>query len=139
MPLRFLLCIAVAGAAWAHDAHGRSNAPTEARRLKNPLSSPAEHLAAAQRLYASQCASCHGPDGRARTATAAQLAQRPTDLSNYLMESMKDGEIFWVVKHGIDSNGQSRMPAFAAALSDHEIWQLVFAVRALRDQQRAVE
>jgi cytochrome c peroxidase len=66
---------------------------------------------------------------------AGKLPNRPTDLSHYLMESMKDGEIFWVVKHGIDQ----RMPSFGPQLTDEAIWQLVLHVRALRVAQRAAE
>lgn len=119
----------------AHDAHGRSNAPPEARRLKNPLSKTESGLQEAQVDYARLCVGCHGEDGRARTSAAAKLAYRPTDLAEYAMESMKDGEIFWVVKHGIDG----RMDAFDKHLDDRRIWQLVFHVRALRDRQHAAE
>jgi mono/diheme cytochrome c family protein len=64
--MRALLLLTLAGAvtAWAHDAHGRSNAPAEARRLKSPFVPTAADLADAEKLYASKCASCHGPDGR---------------------------------------------------------------------------
>ncbi|MCC6536419.1 MAG: di-heme enzyme [Bryobacterales bacterium] len=123
----------LAAPALAHDAHGRSNAPAEARRLKNPV--PAGETTAAQSKYAALCAGCHGEDGRARTKAAGAMAVRPTDLTNYLMESMKDGEIYWVVAHGI---GQS-MPAFAAQLSEREQWEMVHYVRALRTRRRNEE
>ncbi|MCI0364706.1 MAG: c-type cytochrome, partial [Phycisphaerales bacterium] len=119
----------------ANDAHGRSNAPAEARRLKNavPLSDAA--LASAKTQYSTLCATCHGDDGKARTKTAGALPVRPTDFTNYLMESMKDGEIHWVVAHGIEQ----RMPAFAGKLSEQQRWEIVWYVRDLRARQRAVE
>jgi cytochrome c peroxidase len=116
----------------AHDAHGRSNAPAEARRLKNPVSASPTLAKVNYTLY---CANCHGDDGRARTKTAGALPTRPTDLSHYLMESMKDGEIYWVVTHGIGT----AMPAFAARLPETERWQLVHYVRHLREQARQSE
>lgn len=119
----------------AHDAHGRSNAPAEARRLKNPIAPTDATLAAAKTNYASLCASCHGEDGRSRTKVAGALPTRPTDLSNYLMESMKDGEIYWVIAHGIET----RMPAFAGKLTTNEQWALVHYVRQLRDTTRTKE
>ncbi len=121
-------------AAWAHDAHGRSTAPPEALRLTNPLAPGQRDAALAARLYEQHCGGCHGVDGRSMTPLAGKLKVRPTNLANYLMESMKDGEIYWVVTHGIGAS----MPAFHQ-LPDDQRWQLVGHVRALRAQQRAIE
>ncbi|HUA59658.1 MAG TPA: di-heme enzyme [Verrucomicrobiae bacterium] len=122
-------------AAHAHDAHGHSTAPPEARLLKSPLANSDEHAAAAQPAYERLCAGCHGADGKARTAIAGKLPVRPTNLTEYLMESMRDGEIFWVIGNGIAPN----MPAFGAQLNETQRWQLVQYVRRLRARQRAVE
>ena len=123
----------------AHDAHGRSYAPIEARRLKNPIADAAGHLTEGQALYQSSCAGCHGDDGRSRTKLAGSLPVRPTDLSDYMMESMRDGEIFWVVTHGIAPGGMQHMPGFEQALTDTQRWELVLWVRELRRKQKAVE
>lgn len=119
----------------AHDAHGRANAPLEARRLRSALKAGEADLAAGKSTYGANCASCHGEDGKARTAAAGKLPTRPTDLSNYLMESMRDGEIYWVVTQGI---GQS-MPPFEARLDETQRWQVVLYVRELRSRQQRVE
>jgi len=132
--LLVLLCI-TGTVCHAHDAHGRSTAPVEARLLKSPFPVSAEHAAAAQPFYERLCAGCHGADGKARTPIAGRLPVRPTDLAGYLMESMRDGEIFWVVSHGA---GQS-MPSFAGQLDESAGWELVQYVRGLRLHQRAVE
>jgi cytochrome c peroxidase len=128
-----LLCISVA--ARAHDAHGRSTAPPEARLLKSPLAPSDEQAAAGQPLYQGFCARCHAADGKARTAVAAKLLFRPTNLTEYLMESMRDGEIYWVIGSGIPPS----MPSFGAQLSETQRWQIVQYVRTLRDRQRAIE
>jgi cytochrome c peroxidase len=119
----------------AHDAHGRSNAPAEARRLKSPLGTTAENAAAGMAVYQRLCVSCHGADGRARTPLAGKLPLRPTDLSNYLMESMRDGEIYWVIDKGIDKS----MPSFGDQTDANERWQMVQYIRELRQKQRAIE
>jgi cytochrome c peroxidase len=119
----------------AHDAHGRANAPVEARRIHNPLTPSAAYIDAGKALFDASCASCHGADGKARTAVAGRLPRRPTDLSDYLMESMRDGEIYWVIVHGIEAT----MPAFEKALDETQRWQAVLYVRELRNRQRAAE
>ena len=130
-----LLAALLSPAVMGHDAHGRSNAPAEARRLKNPAAVTVESLQSAGGRYQSLCAGCHGADGKARTKAAAAMAVRPTDLTHYLMESMKDGEIYWVVTHGIDK----QMPAFAGQLDENQRWEMVNFVRGLRRRQRAEE
>jgi cytochrome c peroxidase len=67
------------------------------------------------------------------------LPIRPTDLSEYTMESMRDGEIYWVVTHGIAQGGAQHMPAFEQPLSETQRWELVLWVRELRAKQKAVE
>ena len=113
----------------AHDAHGRSTAPPEARRLKSPLSVSAENAAAARPSYEQLCASCHGADGKARTPVAGKLPMRPTDLAGYLMQSMRDGEIYWVIANGIDQH----MPASGRSLMKRNAgkWCSTFASCAL--------
>ena len=130
-----LALLLFATAARAYDLHGRSSAPIEARRLKNPLPTTAEHLESGRRAYESSCAGCHGPDGKARTGMAWSLPVRPADLSHYLMDSMRDGEIYWVVSNG----NEYRMPAFASQYSEERRWELVLYVRDLRRRQHERE
>jgi cytochrome c peroxidase len=132
---RILLMVLMPAGLLAHDAHGRSNAPAEARRLKNPVVRTEAGVGAAKAKYTALCAGCHGEDGRARTKTAGMLPARPTDLSNYLMESMKDGEIYWVVANGIGP----KMPEFSTKLGETERWEMVHYVRRLREEQRTAE
>ncbi len=129
--LLFVLC----SSARAHDAHGHSTAPLEARHVKSPLSHPADHLESGRKLYAASCAICHGEDGKGRTTLARSLPNRPTDLTDYLMESMREGEIHWVIEHGIAGN----MPSFQGALDETQGWEVVAWVRELRVRQRTVE
>jgi cytochrome c peroxidase len=135
MRMLLLTAFLAASSLLAHDAHGRANAPPESRRLKSPLSASTQALKSAQSNYNLHCANCHGDDGKARTKFAGSLPIRPTDFTNYLMESMKDGEIYWVVSNGIDK----RMPGFSATLNETQRWELVLWVRELRDRQRQIE
>ena len=81
--------------------------------------------------YIALCGSGHGPDGRTRTQAAGAMTTRPTGLTNYLMESMKDGDIYWVAADGIEP----RMPAFGAKQSEADRWQMVVVVREPRARQ----
>jgi len=121
--------------AWAHEGHGTAHAPVAAKKLINPLTSSPDQLQAGEALYGKQCASCHGPDGKSNTAVARKQPVRPANLADYQMDSMADGEIYWVVKHGIPPS----MPAIPAATGDSSVWQIQLWVRELRIKQRAFE
>ena len=99
------------------------------------MANPGEHLEPGRKLYHASCAICHGDDGKGRTTLARSLPVRPTDLTEYLMESMREGEIYWVIANGIDRT----MPAFAGSLDETQRWEVVVWVRELRARQKAVE
>ncbi len=90
-------------------------------RGANPLQASEENLDAGIRLYARDCAVCHGAsDGRA-SAIAAGLYQKPPQLARDGVEDDPEGETYWKVDHGIRFTG---MPSFSRSLSTTEIWQL---------------
>jgi len=86
------------------------------------FSSPAAVDAA---LFNSQCAKCHGRDGRARTTRGRQLHTR--DITNAeWQDDVTDERIFNSIKRG-----KGKMPAFKK-FSDAQIDSLVSYVRRLR-------
>lgn len=126
------LAIVFACSIAAHDARGRTSAPVESRRLKNPVQSTEAVLYSALATYTRHCSACHGDDGKARTKRAGAMPSRPTDLTNYFMKNMKDGEIYWVITYGVSAKG---MPSFGSTLSETQRWELVLWVRELRVRQ----
>ena len=117
----------------AHDGHGKAHAPASAKMLKSPLTTAQARPELGKPLYEKACASCHGPDGAAQTTAAAAMKPKPTNLVDHRMDSMKDGEIYWVITNGIAKS----MPAMKTQLSDSERWQIVHYVRHLRGARKA--
>lgn len=80
----------------------------------------------AAELYAKNCASCHGRDGRAKTFKAKfNHARNLTDPE--WQGRASDERIFNSIM-----NGKGKMPVFAKKLSEQEIDSLVAYVRTLR-------
>jgi len=80
----------------------------------------------AEQLYAKQCASCHGKDGRAKTLKGKfKHARNLTDAE--WQEKVSDERIFNSIH-----NGKEKMPAFGKKLSQEQIEALVTYVRALK-------
>ncbi len=90
-------------------------------------------LMAAEMQFHSECALCHGEDGRKPTAVGRWMYPRTLDLGSPQVQQWSDAELFWIVKNGIRHSG---MPGFGKIHSDEQIWHLVHYVRSLRAPQR---
>ena len=142
--MRRVVTLLVVGTCLLGAHAGHPHAPPEARLMKSPIASSPEHVAAGKVLYEKHCAECHGADGKAHTPLAGRLQARPTDLSSFMMESRRDGEIYWVITHGIGHEVKGyrtfwSMPPFADKVPELGRWELVQYVRDLRAKQRATE
>jgi len=77
-------------------------------------------------LYAKDCASCHGKDGRAKTLKGKlKNARNFADAS--WQNDVSDERLFNSI-----NNGRRKMPAYGKKFSEQEIEALVAYVRALK-------
>jgi alcohol dehydrogenase (cytochrome c) len=92
-------------------------------------------LASGRRLYESNCAMCHGQQGRGDGGAAAHLSSKPADQTDRrVMEILTDLEIARRVQYG-----GFQMPSFTAIRGD-DLVALVAYVRSLSQRRvRAVE
>ena len=80
----------------------------------------------AEQLYAKQCASCHGKDGRAKTIKGKLKHARNLSDAEW-QEKVSDERIFNSI-----TNGKEKMPAYGKKLSQEQIEALVTYVRAFK-------
>lgn len=100
------------------------NAP----KRQNPVGANPQAIAEGLREYKDDCLRCHGAPGVAADDFAKGMWPPPPDLSKQGTQSMTDGELFWVVTHGIRSTG---MPAFEKVGNDTERWKVIAFLRQL--------
>ena len=82
-------------------------------------------------LFPTDCAMCHGADGRGDGPAAKGLSVPPADLTAAHLWMHSDGELFWWLTHGIEApEGGLAMPAFGTILSDDDRWRLIDYIRA---------
>ncbi len=93
----------------------------DAKNLANPLPANDTVLLAGVKIYAADCAVCHGDATGRPTLVGYGLYQRGPTLGRYGVEDDPDGVIYWKVTHGIRFTG---MPSFARTLSDTQRWQV---------------
>lgn len=101
-----------------------------ASKLSNPYANNSQALVDALPHYKEMCFVCHGAPGLANSEIAEGMHPAPPDLSDSGAQKMSDGEIFWIINHGVGSTG---MPAFEGADDADTLWKIVTFVRHLPD------
>jgi mono/diheme cytochrome c family protein len=86
-------------------------------------------IEAGDKFFGTECAQCHGFDGRTATDAGRWMYPRAADLTSPQVQQYSDQELFWIIKYGIRLSG---MPAFGKVESDEHIWNLTHYTRTLR-------
>ena len=104
--------------------------PPAARNRPNPIRVSPEALADGMAHYADHCASCHANDGSGKTEMGQGLFPKAPDMRLAPTQQMSDGELFYVIEHGIRFTG---MPAWSTGTTEGEesTWRLVHFLRHL--------
>jgi mono/diheme cytochrome c family protein len=106
-------------AAWAIPAE-------EAKRV-NPVKATPASIADGKKMYATQCAMCHGAGGDGKGDLAADMSLKLRDYRD--SDSLKDrtdGELFYIL-----SKGKGDMPGEEDRLKSPERWNLINYIRSL--------
>ncbi len=97
--------------------------------LSNPLPVTAENIDAGKRLFADNCASCHGKGGKGDGEAGKDLNPPPADITHVLGKPLdRDDYFMWTISEGGEKL-KTDMPAFKDALSEKERWQIVMYLR----------
>jgi mono/diheme cytochrome c family protein len=86
------------------------------------LSAPAQN--AAEALYKSKCAGCHGVDG---TGSATGKKMGAHDFTTADVQGLSDAELATVI-----TSGKNKMPAYGKSLKAEDIKGLVAYIRTLK-------
>jgi thiosulfate dehydrogenase len=98
----------------------------EAPTTPNPVPLNDENLIAGIKLYAMNCAVCHGAANANPSHIARGLYQKPPQLAKDGVEDDPEGATYWKIYHGIRLTG---MPSFGQSLNDTQIWQLALFLK----------
>jgi thiosulfate dehydrogenase len=111
---------------WAAKSSLNATIRREAPTSPNPVALNDANLTAGIKLYAQNCAVCHGASGAQATNVAKGLYQRPPQLAKHGVEDDPEGETYWKITHGIRFTG---MPAFGSSLTDEQRCQLTLFLK----------
>ncbi len=111
---------------WIASTSLHATLAREAPRTANPMALSDANLIAGVKLYAENCAVCHGASDGKRSAIANGLYQRPPQFANDGVEDDPEGVTYWKIEHGIRMTG---MPSFRTSLTDEQRWQLTLFLK----------
>jgi len=106
----------------------RASIRRHATRATNPVGSDRAALGEGLAEFRNSCIACHGAGKIPPAEFAAGLNPAAPSLESKDIQSMTDGELFWVVSHGVRATG---MPAFSGSKDEKEIWKIVAFARHL--------
>jgi mono/diheme cytochrome c family protein len=101
---------------------------------KNPVKATADSQSKAKKLYAMDCALCHGDNGDGKTDLAKDMQITMLDWTDSKSLSDRlDQELFNIIRHG-----KGKMPAEEPGRAkDDEVWNLIIYIRGMGKAQPA--
>ena len=105
----------------------------EQKALKNPVKFTEESAEKGKKLFATQCAMCHGQTGNGKGDLAEVMHITPPDFTKpETLANRTDGELFTIIDSGTGS-----MPGEAKRLKENQAWDLVNFLRTLEGKTPA--
>jgi mono/diheme cytochrome c family protein len=131
LPVATAPALAAQAAASAPTQAAAAAAPTTAQPASGTGQDSLEiqpSLSGGEKVYAANCASCHGDKGDGKGSAASGLNPPATNFTD-LAVARRASPLVW---HDSILNGRpkSMMPAWKGALSESDIWSVIFYIRA---------
>jgi mono/diheme cytochrome c family protein len=131
-----LALLVVTWVLWAQEAQAPPKAqpappaeykiPAEAAQKANPVKATPEGMAKAKKMYAMDCAMCHGGNGDGKGELAADMKNVTDFTKPDAMKDRADGELFHIIR-----KGKGDMPPEGDRAKDDDVWNLVNYIRSL--------
>lgn len=106
--------------------------PGEFTNRRNPSINDKAAAARGKELFGAECSICHGQAAKGDGPYGITMYPPAADLTATRVQSKTDGQLYWLVAHGINLSG---MPAFGKDYGgphdEQEIWDLITYVRSL--------
>src|SRR6266852_4824441 len=79
--------------------------PTDAKKMRNPLSPAPLDIAEGRDHFADHCAICHANNGSGKTEMGSNMYPPAPDMRERETQELLDGELFYIIRNGIRFTG----------------------------------
>lgn len=134
------VAIFAAGGGHHHEDHDhmagmmavKEDIPEEYRIMdRSPVTPTEASLSRGAKLFRTNCAVCHGEQGRGDGPAAAGMKTEPANFHDQTHSSIySPGEKYWIIGHGTKQTG---MPGFEKDLAPLQRWDLVNFILQLQE------
>ncbi len=107
--------------------------PVEYQGKSNPAPTDEESLARGEKIYAQQCATCHGDGGMGDGPAGQNLDPAPAPIA-HTSQMLGDSYLFWRISEGGAQFNTAMIP-YKSILSEQDIWDVINYTRALGSGQ----
>jgi mono/diheme cytochrome c family protein len=111
---------------------GQWKVPESAKKVKNPLANNATEIRKGSILFKTNCAPCHGVDGKGDGPSSATIKPPPPNLTNPWKPEDTDGALYYIISEGHNKP----MPTWKKVLNNTQMWELVKYIRTLPDKHK---
>lgn len=127
IPLFALMCVTALTVTAAGQLPGGS---PEGKKMKNPVASSADSIAAGKTIFQKNCRFCHGADAKGDGPMAPE-GTHPSNLTDDTWDrGSSDGEIFLVIRDG--AGPKFDMKGNKSKMTEPDIWNVVSYLRSLQ-------
>ncbi len=119
----------------ANESKTGSKIPPEESARPNPVKPEADSVAQGKRMFASQCAMCHGATGDGKGDLADDMKLKMKDYRDPdALKDFTDGDLFYILTHGKD-----KMPDDGDRLTPTQKWNLINYIRSFAKKAPAAK
>ena len=123
--------LVLAGAALTVSASAQNiGGSHEGKKMKNPVASSAESIAAGKTAFNKNCKFCHGADAKGNGPMAPEGTHPANLIDDKWDRGSTDGEIFLVIRDG--AGPKFEMKGFKSKMTEPDIWNVVNYMRSLQ-------
>jgi len=113
-----------------HTTYVNFGVPKEYLGAQSSIGLNPEVISAGSKLYAQNCAACHGNNGMGEGDMGKALSPSPALLAYMIRRPISvDEYLLWTISEG-GKQFDTEMPAFKEKLSRDEIWKIIAYMRA---------
>lgn len=127
--LSAFLIVGLTGTIFSSGGNDNWPVPAFVNKIKNPIPVTKLTIKEGEKLYTTNCQTCHGDNGIGDGPGGKYLGKKVADLTSINVQEQSDGALYYKI-----STGRTPMPAFKTILKGNDRWAVINYIRTLKSK-----